>query len=210
MNKRFALLICVILVAVMMAACGKTNVSETTADTVGKDSAQQATVSAEQGSVDTADSTEAAETTEAIETTEPESIKVTDPVSGEDSGANVNMGVADGDYVPALEEDEPSAPTEAPKPTVSTQPTESTEPEATQPAESTTPTLPNGWDIRDITYEMYMAMSGEEQQAVIAQFGSIEDFMVWFNAIKAIYEAEHPDIEVGGDTVVDGSQIGKK
>lgn len=75
--------------------------------------------------------------------------------------------------------------------------------------ESTKPTLPNGLNIRDITYEMYMAMSGEEQQAVIAQFGSVEDFMVWFNAVKAIYEAEHPDIEVGGDGSVDGSQLGK-
>ena len=61
-----------------------------------------------------------------------------------------------------------------------------------------------------ISSEIYMDMTGEEQQAVIAQFGSTEDFMVWFNAVKAIYEAEHPNIEVGGDSTVDGSQIGKK
>ena len=50
-------------------------------------------------------------------------------------------------------------------------------------------------------------MTGAQQQALIDQFASVEEFVKWYNASKAKYEAEHPDIEIGGDTVIDGSQL---
>lgn len=58
-----------------------------------------------------------------------------------------------------------------------------------------------------VTYEQYNAMSGDEQQEFIDSFGSVAKFMVWYNEAKAEYEEAHPDIEIGGDTVIDGSQI---
>ena len=63
-------------------------------------------------------------------------------------------------------------------------------------------------DITTVTYEDYIAMTGAQQQAFINQFASTEEFVKWYNASKAKYDAEHPDIEIGGDTVIDGSQLG--
>lgn len=204
MNKRFTIFTCLLLVAVMLTACGKEKKNETTATTTG-DPTQEVT------QVTIGDDIEATEDTQSTVPPEDKVVEMTDPITGEITDAQIGIGVEEGENVPVLEDDEPSDPTEELNPTESVKPTESTEPEVpSQPTDITTPTLPNGLDIRDITYEMYMNMSGEEQQAVIAQFGSIEDFMVWFNAVKAIYEAKHPNIEVGGNSTVDGSQIGNQ
>ena len=208
MNKKHMILcgvlVCVILAALILSTCGKTEVSK--AKPVTNEAA--VTVAAGEslnGTDDGSDVQEQASQAEDTAATE-ETVKMTDPVTGETIDAKVDMGVEEGEYIPDLEEDEettvPSKPVEVTKPTAPIKPEE-----VTKPTAPVNPALPQGQSIRDITYEMYMNMTGAEQEAVIAQFGSINDFMVWFNAVKAVYEAEHPNIEVGGDTAIDGSQI---
>lgn len=107
---------------------------------------------------------------------------------------NVNMGVvkgesSGGDIV--LDDKNPPAHTQPPEPQI---PTEDNQ--GSGPVSLTVP-------LTEITYELYNAMSAAEQQAVIDSFGSMEDFVVWFNYIKAQYELENPDIEIGADGVVD-------
>ena len=103
------------------------------------------------------------------------------------------------------EETEPSEP--------ATEPEEKDEP--TTPGTSQQPTTGDSTGSTNIptaggsAYESYIAMSGEQQQAFIDQFASVAEFVNWYNAAKAEYDAAHPDIEIGGDTVIDGSQLGK-
>ena len=51
-------------------------------------------------------------------------------------------------------------------------------------------------------YETYLAMSGEEQQAFVESFDSMEAFFAWFTAAKEEYESTHQDIEINGDEVI--------
>lgn len=124
----------------------------------------------------------------------------------------------------AATEPEEVAPTEDEKPEETTQPTESAEP-ATEPKDDPASTEPGstqqpttggntGGNTQTPTpavsdYEAYIAMTGEQQQAFIDQFDSVGDFVKWYNEEKAKYEAEHPDIEIGEDTIIDGSQLKK-
>ena len=90
-----------------------------------------------------------------------------------------------------------------------------TNPETTQQPTETQPTTGGSTGSADVptvggsSYESYIAMSGEQQEAFINQFASVAEFVQWYNAAKAEYDAAHPDIEIGGDTVIDGSQLGK-
>ena len=105
------------------------------------------------------------------------------------------------------EETEPSEPATEPEEEDATENTQQpTEPEATQQPTTGTTNIPTAGGT---AYESYIAMSGEQQQAFIDQFASVAEFVNWYNAAKAEYDAARPDIEIGGDTVVDGSQLGK-
>ena len=84
-------------------------------------------------------------------------------------------------------------------------------PEETEPTiEETTQPEDEGVDIHpdEMTYEKYNAMSGEEQLAFFNSFASMEDFVAWYNAAKAKYDAEHPDIEVGDGNIDIGDIVG--
>ena len=50
-----------------------------------------------------------------------------------------------------------------------------------------------------MTYEKYIAMSPEEQQAYYKSFPSATEFFNWYNAAKEKYEAEQNYIEVDGE-----------
>ena len=58
-----------------------------------------------------------------------------------------------------------------------------------------------------LTYEQYNAMSGAQQRQVIEMFASPEEFMKWYRAVEAQYKAEHPDIEIGADGVIDAEDL---
>ncbi len=83
--------------------------------------------------------------------------------------------------------------------------TENTQEETTQTTEEAQdPTQETGSEaVPAMDYQRYNSLPGEEQMAFINSFPSIEDFFVWYNSAKAQYEAEHPDIEIGGDGNVD-------
>ena len=64
------------------------------------------------------------------------------------------------------------------------------------------------FNITLLTYEAYTAMDADRQRAVVEAFSSPEVFIAWYNAVKARYEAEHPNIELGEDGIIDGSKFG--
>ena len=110
---------------------------------------------------------------------------------------NVNLGVAKGDGSGGdiiVDDSNPPA---------QNRPTESAPlPENDGVTDTVTLTMP----ITEITFEIYNTMSASQQQAVVDSFGSMEDFVVWFNYIKSQYKIENPEIEVGLDGVVDFSK----
>lgn len=50
---------------------------------------------------------------------------------------------------------------------------------------------------QDYTYEEFCALSPAQQEACMESFDSVEDFFVWYNKVKAEYEASHPSVDVG-------------
>ncbi|MBO5879553.1 MAG: hypothetical protein J6Q68_03270, partial [Clostridia bacterium] len=54
-----------------------------------------------------------------------------------------------------------------------------------------------------LTYEEYIALSGEEQQAYFQSFDTYQEFFDWFNAAKAKYDEEHKGDNVGEDGNID-------
>ena len=119
----------------------------------------------------------------------------------EDTTPTPSMGVGErGDYTddnvtePSAESSEP----EVTEPEV-TEP-EVTEPETTGP-EDTTPATPPDEEQITLTFEEYLAMSVEEQEAFVESFESLEDFIAWWNAAKAAQEKE--DNTITGDPNVD-------
>ena len=72
-----------------------------------------------------------------------------------------------------------------------------TEPQSTQPPASTEPQLGIG-DPADVTYEEYLAMTPQEQQAHYEQFPSLEAYIAWHNAALEEYEENQGSIEVTG------------
>ncbi len=76
---------------------------------------------------------------------------------------------------------------------------EDTKPEDTKPEDTTPPETGSG-----ITeFEWYIALSGEEQLAFYNTFPSAKEFMEWYNAAKAEYDALHPTETVPNDGNVD-------
>ena len=86
-----------------------------------------------------------------------------------------------------------------------------TEPTTPPTTESTTPptTQPND-NIDYVSYEEYNAMTPEEQEAYFEQFESVADFVAWYQAAKAEYEEQNPDIDVGDGSIDIGEIIGGK
>lgn len=71
-------------------------------------------------------------------------------------------------------------------------PANTTPPNAeSQPEESQ-----GGESSEEMTYEKYIAMRGDDQMAFFNTFGSVEEFVAWYNTAKEKYEAEHPEIEI--------------
>lgn len=126
---------------------------------------------------------------------------------------NVEMGVVEGDGYDDLD-DSATQSTQATQPTQTTQPTQATQPaQVTQPTQATQPpqeteTATSAINLREITYDQFLAMSAEEQRAIINMFGSTEDFMTWFNVIKAIYQEENPGVEIGSGNIDLGGLLG--
>ena len=62
-----------------------------------------------------------------------------------------------------------------------------------------------------VTYEQYMDMTEEEQEAFMDTFATTKDFYEWLNDAREKYEAEQDRIEIGGDGNIDiGDIIGGK
>lgn len=195
MNKKTILIIALVLATVLVLVLSLNGNKNTTVES----KPFKSQIATEGTLVSTEEPTGADEETEAnTETAPTEKPEETEATVAEEEDTidtfieeNVNMGVAEGDGAGGdiIIDDS--------NPPVQTQPTKPTESEKEN--ESVILTVP----LTEITFEMYNAMSGAEQKAVIDSFGSMEDFVVWFNYVKDQYEAEHPDIEIGSDGKVD-------
>lgn len=144
---------------------------------------------------------EADSATEAVESTEAATVEAT--VATEPTET-----LADIDRDDVVRETEP----EVNKATIITEEDESTEEtteeedpsetEETAPLE-TVPVEDIGTVVEEKTeYEKLMEMSGEEQQAFMESFESLDAFFAWLEAAKAEYEAKNPGIEIGGDGII--------
>ena len=58
-----------------------------------------------------------------------------------------------------------------------------------------------------MTYETYIAMSPEDQQAFFETFDGPESFFNWYNGEKEKYEKEHAGDAVTGDSIDLGDYI---
>ena len=108
----------------------------------------------------------------------------------------VSMGVVEGEDDGGIDEDFDDAPSTQPPVTTPT----------TQPAGGGSQ-IGEDFDIRQLTYEGYNAMSGEDQKKVIDMFGSTDDFMRWYKAMEAQYKEAHPDVEIGGDGSINAGDL---
>lgn len=124
----------------------------------------------------------------------------------EDTIPAPSMGVGErGDYTddsatePSAESSEPEVTEPGTTEPGTTEP-ETTEPETTGP-EDTTPVTPPDEEQITLTFEEYLAMSVEEQEAFVESFESLENFIAWWNAAKAAQEKE--DNTITGDPNVD-------
>lgn len=193
MNKKttliIAALVLVLVLALVLALGGN---KDATAD-VKETETQRVTETAVESTVEPTAAAEATEEPTKEPTTEATEVPVVDETGISDAfiQENVNIGVTQGDGSGGDIVVDDSNP-----PPAQTQPTKPAETDKDK--EPVTLTVP----LTEITFEMYNSMSAAEQQAVIDSFGSMEDFIVWFNYIKAQYEQAHPDIEVGADGTV--------
>lgn len=118
-----------------------------------------------------------------------------------DSDKDESVGEGDQDNPSGSNPETPSEPDTNPE--TPANPETPSEPDT--PETPTVPFEPSG----EVTYEMYLAMSGEEQQAYFLTYENPADFFAWLNAGKAEYEAQNPSIEIGGDSSIDlGDLIG--
>lgn len=197
MNKKKTIIAVVLILALVLglAFCGKKEVAPEQDLTTAVQSAEanqnnEKTVAVGTNET-TADSLENV-ATEVPATEETEATKVPEETKSELEQffeENTSIGVAPGGATNDIDEGGSNTP-----PQVITPPAE--EDTSDEPVELTVA-------ISDITYDMYLAMSAGEQEAVIKSFGSMDDFMVWLNYIKAQYEADHPNIEIGPGGSVD-------
>lgn len=155
-------------------------------------------------------STEVVATEPAQKETESSDVQTNvQPESGETlpPEVEVSMGVVEGEGSADLDE-------EGDNPPESVQPTTPTTP-APQP---TTPPQSDSMDPRDplsknfqfttLTFEGYLAMTGEQQAAVVEKFASPEMFVNWYNLAAEEYKAAHPDVEIGSNGMIDGGNLG--
>ena len=83
------------------------------------------------------------------------------------------------------------------------------DPVPTQPDKPAMPTQGNQGsadeeiDVTELTYETFWQLDGDQQKTVIDMFSTYDDFLKWYKAILAQYKAEHPDVEIGNDGIVD-------
>jgi predicted small lipoprotein YifL len=189
MKKVLALLLALVM-AFSLCACGKKAVSEENPAAAEKTEKTEQTEKAEPAKNEAEESATDAEgdKSPAKETEKPANTEK--PLTDEFIKENVSVGAVEGSGTTEADDADEFVPAS---------------PQVNTPVEGDSNDEPVtiNMDIYDITYDMYLAMSAAEQQAVIALFGSTEDFMVWLNYVKAEYEAEHPAIEVGPGGVVD-------
>ena len=83
-------------------------------------------------------------------------------------------------------------------PTTATEGPKETNPVVTTPVqnETTAPTDQND-SAKDIAFETYLAMSGDEQRAFAKTFPSMDDFFLWYDKMAAQYDQKDV-IEVTG------------
>lgn len=60
----------------------------------------------------------------------------------------------------------------------------------------------------ELTYEEYLAMTPEEQDAFFDQFDSFDAFSAWLSAAKAEYDKNKEEIEVGSGGSIDLGDVG--
>ena len=65
---------------------------------------------------------------------------------------------------------------------------------------TTTPTKPSGPNL-SLTFEEYLAMTGEQQEAHYDSFESTKAFVAWFDAAKAVWQEQNKGTEVTGPGV---------
>ena len=159
-------------------------------------------------------STEVVATEPVQKETKPSDVQTNvQPESGETlpPEVDVSMGVVEGEGSADLDE-------EGENPTESVQPT-TPAPQPTTPApQPTTPPQSDSMDPRDplsenfqfttLTFEGYLAMTGEQQAAVVKKFASPEMFVNWYNLAAEEYKAAHPDVEIGENGMINGGNLG--
>ena len=94
-------------------------------------------------------------------------------------------------------QEDPTEPPAATQPPRETEPAQPTQPQPTQPPATTEPQTGTA-DPADVTYEEYLAMTPQEQQAHYEQFPSLEAYIAWHNAALEEYEEKQNSIEVTG------------
>ncbi len=52
---------------------------------------------------------------------------------------------------------------------------------------------------KTLTYEEYIQMTADEQEAFVYSFSDIHDFFLWHTEAKAKYDEEHKSPVIGGD-----------
>ena len=119
---------------------------------------------------------------------------VTDPVPTTEP-QNIATEPSEGATDPR--QDDPTEPPTATQPPRETEPVRPTEPQSTQPPATTEPQTGTA-DPADVTYEEYLAMTPQEQQAHYEQFPSLEAYIAWHNAALEEYEEKQNSIEVTG------------
>lgn len=172
MNKNWKKLLCAVIAVLTLCGC-RSGGGETTAPSesaLPETTAPTVTLPEGEGVEDWDEplETDPAQTTVPVETTQP-----TEEPDGETPESTEN-------------------PTEPAPTTPQTQPTAPSEPQQTNPPQS------GGSDPADLTYEEYLAMTPEQQQAHYEQFPSLEAYIAWHNAALKEYEDSQTSIEVTG------------
>lgn len=79
----------------------------------------------------------------------------------------------------------------------------STEPAPDSPSDpSEPPTEAPVTDPEPLAYDVYHAMSAEEQEEYFNSFASPAEFFAWYNAAKDKFIEENPGIEIGPDGII--------
>lgn len=68
----------------------------------------------------------------------------------------------------------------------------------TEPEEEIPPVTDESTSSGNLTYEQYMALSAEQQQAHFESFPSLDAYIAWYNAALAEYEANQNIVEATG------------